>query len=275
MVIDALADYLVEDALGDNSESFRWDLLELDTVAADDHRIAALVHRLADLGCTTHHRPGVNCWRVDLPADWESYLGLIGRNLRRDLRRLERDYLNTHRAELHTIGRVDDLPEAMDILVDLHQRRRETLDEEGCFTSPRFTAFYRDVTQQLLRQGQLEFAWLELDGRPVAAEYQLAGGGTLYAYQAGIDPSALQHEPGKLITAMLLRRAIERGYLAVDLLRGDETYKARLGAQPRSNIDYRVVPRKAVARFRHGLWLAGNNVKQWMKRGAWAGDAKQ
>jgi CelD/BcsL family acetyltransferase involved in cellulose biosynthesis len=265
-VVEALADYLATDAIGDNPDAMRWDLLEMDGVDAEDSAVAKLVQCLAGLGATVHRRPGVNCWRLDLPSDWESYVASLGKNLRRDVRRLERELLNTDRVTLHSASRLDELPHAMNILVELHQRRRAMLSEKGCFASERFLGFYSDVVPDLLRCGQVQFFWLELDGKPVAAEYQLVGNGTLYAYQAGVDPESMQHQPGKLINLAILRRAIECGYLAFDFLRGDEPYKARFGALPRPMVEYRVVPPRPVAQLRHGLWLAGSNVKQWVKR---------
>jgi CelD/BcsL family acetyltransferase involved in cellulose biosynthesis len=106
---------------------------------------------------------------------------------------------------------------------------------------------------------------LELDGKPAAAEYHLAGDGILYVYQAGVNPDLMEHQPGNVINLMILRQAIERGYRAYDFLRGDEVYKARFGAQPRPTVGWRVVPPCATAQLRHNLWLAGNNVKQWIK----------
>lgn len=270
-VVDTLADYLVENTLDDSPDALRWDLLKLDGVDAEDRTVAELVHRLAGLGTTVHRRPSTNCWRLDLPGDWENYIGSLGKNLRREVRRLERELLNTDRVTLHSATRLVELPTAMNILVDLHQQRRETLGDKGCFASDRFLGFYRDVVPELLRRGQVQFYWLELDGKPVAAEYQLVGNGTLYAYQAGVDPASMEHQPGKLINLAILRRAIEYGYLAFDFLRGDEPYKARFGARPRPMVEYRVVPRRPAAQLRHGLWLAGSSVKQWVKRGPGAG----
>lgn len=267
VVVEALADYLVEQASDDDPDALRWDLLELGGVDAEDRAMNNLTNHLAVSGSTVHRRPGVNCWRLDLPTDWDGYVASLGKNLRRDVRRLERELLDTDRVALHSVTRLDELPQAMNILVELHQRRREMLGEEGCFASPRFLGFYRDVVPELLRRGQVQFYWLELDGKPVAAEYQLVGNGTLYAYQAGVDPGSMEHQPGKLINLAILRQAIEHGYRAFDFLRGDEPYKARFGARPRPNVEYRIVPRRTVAQFRHNLWLAGNNVKEWMKRG--------
>jgi CelD/BcsL family acetyltransferase involved in cellulose biosynthesis len=241
--------------------------LELGGVEAQDRAVARLVDCLAALGSTVHRRPAVNCWRLELPTDWEGYVASLGKNLRRDVRRLERQLLDTDRVTLHSVARLDELGRAMDILVELHQRRRAALGEMGCFASPRFLGFFRQVVPELLRRGQVQFHWLELDGKPIAAEYQLVGNGTLYAYQAGVDPAFMEHQPGKLLNLAILRQAIELGYRAFDFLRGDEPYKARFGACPRANIDIRVVPRRPAAQLRHNLWLAGDNVKQWVKKG--------
>ena len=151
------------------------------------------------------------------------------------------------------------------MLIDLHQRRRRSLGQRGCFASPRFAAFHREVMPAMLAQGQLQLHWLELDGRPVAAEYHLAGGGVIYAYQSGIDPARLDAEPGRLITAALLRRAIRQGFSAYDFLRGDEPYKAHFCAAPRPMLALRAVAGRPLARLRHTLWLAAANVKQWIE----------
>lgn len=266
-VVEALADYLVKNAFADDPDAMRWDLLDLEGIDAEDHVMSNLVDHLAMLGCSTHRRPGMNCWRMELPADWESFVASLGRNRRRDLRRLERNYLDTDRVVLHRVTRTEELPKAMDILVDLHQRRHNAQGEPGCFASPRFLAFFRDVVPELLRQGHLQFHWLELDGKAAAAEYQLTGNGVLYQYQAGMDPDAIEHRPGYMINVAILREAVASGCRWFDFLRGDEPYKACFGARPRPSVKFRVAPHRPVSLLRHNLWIAGNSAKEWVKRG--------
>jgi CelD/BcsL family acetyltransferase involved in cellulose biosynthesis len=155
----------------------------------------------------------------------------------------------------------------MEILTDLHQRRRRSLAEAGRFASPRFTAFHRAVAGPLLAAGRLRLHWLERAGRPIAAEYHLAGGAVIYAYQAGVDPDALEHEPGSLITLAVLRRAMDEGYREFDFLRGDEPYKAHWRAEPCAGVELRLVAPRPLAQLRHGLWLAGSGVKRWATAG--------
>jgi CelD/BcsL family acetyltransferase involved in cellulose biosynthesis len=265
-VAESLTEYLIEDSHQTGLDALHCDLLDWTGIDAADREVAALERSLSQAGWGTHRRPGANCWRLKLPAAWEEYVAGLGKNLRRDVRRLEREFLQSGRAVLHVVERLADLSHAMGILVELHQRRQQMQGERGCFASRRFAAFYQECVPALFCRGQVQFCWLELDGRPVAAEYQLLGDGILYAYQAGVDPDMMQYQPGKLLNLAILQRAIARGYREFDFLRGDEPYKARFGAEARPSVAIRIVPPHVAARLRHGLWLAGKRVKHWAKR---------
>ena len=129
------------------------------------------------------------------------------------------------------------------------------------------TNFIREVSPLLMQQGQMQIQWLEIDGRPAAVEYQLLGGGVVYAYQTGIEPEAVEHQPGKLTNLASIRRAIEGGHRGYDFLRGDEPYKAHFRATPRPSMEIRIIPDRPAAQLRHKLWLTGSNVKRWLKNG--------
>ena len=268
-VTEALAGWLTgqrsEDSCGRQPD--RWDLVELTGVDADDPNIAQLLEQLEHRGNTVHRRPGPNCWQIELPPDWDDYLARLSKSHRKQLRRLDRDMLSTGRAVFHTVERIDQLPQAMDMLIDLHQRRHRSQGEPGCFASSRFTGFHREVAGQLLSGGHLQLHWLELDGKPAAAEYQLAGNGAVYAYQSGIEPEMTDLEPGRLITLATIRRAVRQGYRAFDFLRGDEPYKPHWRAVPQASQEIRVVPNRTVAQLRHGLWRTGSGARQWIRDG--------
>ena len=73
-------------------------------------------------------------------------------------------------------------------------------------------------------------------------------------------------EPGHLITAATVKRAIEQGGRAVDFLRGDEPYKPHFRAIARPLLALRVVPNRTMPRLRNRLWLAGRSVKHWLNQ---------
>jgi CelD/BcsL family acetyltransferase involved in cellulose biosynthesis len=263
-VAEALAEWLSQAEANDDD---RWDLFHCAGVDGHDHAVAILLDRLAEHGHTVHRRPGPNCWRIELPERWDDYLAMLSKNHRRQLRHAERTILASGRVAIHTVQQQSELADGQRILIDLHQRRRRQLGEPGCFRSESFTAFHREVMAQLLTAGQLQLHWIELDGQPIAIEYQLAGNGVVYAYQSGIAPEMRAHSPGHLIHLMTIRQAIASGYRAFDFLRGDESYKAHWRAQPHVSLDVRVVPSRPSAQLRHNLWLAGSRVKGLLKKG--------
>jgi hypothetical protein len=243
-----------------------WDLLEVDGVDADDANVTRLLRHLCERGCSQHENSPVRTWRLALPKTWEEFLGMVSKGHRKKLRRADRDLFATGRVVMRTVENCEQLDPAMDVLIDLHQKRRQMLGEPGCFASSRFTAFHSEVARRLLLAGQLQLQLLEIDGRVAAAEYQLASQGITYVYQSGIDPLRLADEPGHLITAATVKRAIEQGGLAVDFLRGDEPYKAHFRAAGRPLLALRVVPDRTTSRIRNNLWLAGRSVKRWLNR---------
>jgi CelD/BcsL family acetyltransferase involved in cellulose biosynthesis len=153
-----------------------------------------------------------------------------------------------------------------DVLVELHQKRRRSLSQRGCFASPRFTAFHREMTATLLASGRLRMLWTELDGRPVAAEYGFVGGQTVYYYQGGFEPELADQQPGWLSFAASLKLAIEEGYRCYDFLRGDESYKASWRATARPLVRVRIVGRRRSARLRYSTTRACSRMKLWAQQ---------
>lgn len=255
-------------AEGRAGEARTWDLLELDGFDANDRAMQHLAEALRRRRITVHWEPGPSCWRIALPSSWEEYLATqMSRNQRKQLRALERKLVGTGRVEFHHVVDDSDLSAAVQILLDLHQRRQQSLGRPGCFSSGRYTAFHLEVIPAMLRAGRLLMAWITLDGQPVAIEYTLLGDDAIYFYQGGIDPERTDFSPGRVMTMLMLQHVIECGYRAFDFLRGDEGYKAHWRAEPRRSAVLRAVPPRSTARLRYGAWALARRIKRFVWRG--------
>jgi CelD/BcsL family acetyltransferase involved in cellulose biosynthesis len=160
-----------------------WDLLELEAVGENDRAVVSLTEKLAQRGCAVRPRPGPNCWRIALPETWEQYLSCFSRKRRNHVRKMLATYIDGGRAVLHWADSSETRAQTLDILIDLHQRRRRQLGQPGCFASPAMTAFVRWAAESLIPAGRLAACWLALDGRPAAAEFLLLGDQRVYSYQ--------------------------------------------------------------------------------------------
>ena len=251
-----------------SSPSAAWDLLELRGLAATDPSTAALIAHLVECGNAVHREAGPNCWRIELPSDWDIYLKSMSKSHRKQIRRADSRAFETGKVQHRIISSLDpQFAMAWHTLIDLHQRRRLSLGEPGCFASSAFSGFLRDAVAAMLPAGLVELHLLESETGPIAAELHFLGNEVVYAYQAGIDPAATEDEPGRLMNIATLRRAMELGRRGFDFLRGDEPYKPHWRGEPHALLDLRVVPRKTSAQLRHGMWMASGTVKNWVRSG--------
>jgi CelD/BcsL family acetyltransferase involved in cellulose biosynthesis len=265
-VMQALAMWLCSAEFSASTGLPDWERLEMEGVDEEDQTVGLLLDQLGRHGRLVHrfHRP--SCWRVALPSEWEAYLATLSKSHRKQIRRLERKYFHSGRARLHWVTDLPALTQGLAVLADLHQRRRISRGERGCFDSRLFTDFLSRVSSQLFALSDLRLVMLELDGRFVAADYQIVGGHTVFAYQSGMEPDALEHEPGRLLMLGMLKQAMAENRQVFDFLRGDELYKAHWRAQPRRMFDVRVAADTKIERLRQNLWIAGDNVKSWIKK---------
>lgn len=266
-VIDAVANWMINANAREASHDVRWDLLELDGVLTSDAAMGKLVGALAESDCGVHRKPGVSCWKLPLPATWDEFFGGLSKNRRKAFRKLDREVVDCDRLVFKIATTQDDFRWAMKLFVELHQKRRVSLGESGCFASPEFTAFIEDVSQRLWLAGMLELSWIELDGSPAAVDYSIVSIDTVYAYQGGLDPAMIAESPGHLLTMALIRRAITESRAMFDLLRGDEPYKAAWRAQPHATVNLRISANRTTSQLRQGVWLAGAAMKNWVKGG--------
>ena len=115
---------------------------------------------------------------------------------------------------------------------------------------------------------QEPLALLEDAGRPVAAQLFLkdvesasAPAQSLYLYQSGRDPANDQMRVGRILALATIREACHRGVDSIDYLRGDEIYKARMGAQPAECWRVRAIAPTTTGRLRYGVWCLGQSLK--------------
>jgi CelD/BcsL family acetyltransferase involved in cellulose biosynthesis len=243
LTTQAIAQHLCENSLD-------WDTAEFSAIGSESRGLNQLADTLKAVDCHVVRSPNENCWLITLPENWEAFLAMQSKSHRKQLRRLEKRVLNTDQAVWHLIETAAQFEVAWPILVDLHQRRRNSLGEPGCFASKQWAGFHRELARLLLDSGKLRLSWLELAGQSVAAEYHFANQDTTWAYQGGVDPDRIDEEPGRLSMIRTFQHAITEGHQQFDLLRGDEAYKAHWRAEPQATFDLQIVPDRSAARWR-------------------------
>jgi CelD/BcsL family acetyltransferase involved in cellulose biosynthesis len=247
-VTNAFAEWLLKHS---RDQNIGWDSTYLEGIAIVDAPTRDLHHALAKEGGAAMDRNPMSTWRVDLRDGWEGYLAKTSKDTRKRLRRRIASLEDVHVCRVKS---EEDWKNYFPILIDLHQRRRESLGEPGCFANQSFRSFLELASKRFLPLGQLTAFYIQKEGKPIAAEIGFRSREYWYCYQSGIEPSAMDLEPGKMANVWMMSQAQAQGIVAIDFLRGDEPYKKQLKADPRGISDLWVARPGWKGRSQKWLW---------------------
>ena len=152
------------------------------------------------------------------------------------------------------------------IVTDLHQRRRRSLGQPGCFAAPRFAGFHAEVSRRFHELGMLRLAWTEMEGRPVAAQNTI-----LSARRRFITTRpAWSPRRSRRILAGSVWPARCGGRLKKGIGRSISCAATRHikapGAPNRGRRSTCESSPRMPAQLRHTVWLAQQQLRDWVKR---------
>lgn len=210
------------DALVDALEDVPWTVIRLGNVAEGAFNVERFGAACERRGWTVQRNPLWRCPYLELPESWDAFLSGLSPHGRHAIRRKERNLYRAHDVLVTDYGR-GRLEEGLHRLQGLHARR---WGGGGVFADPAMERLHRCFAALQADRGQLWLVTLDLDGTPAAAWYGFSLGDTVYHYQSGRDPRWERDRVGTVLMSLMIRRALERGYRRLDLLRGEEPYKA-------------------------------------------------
>jgi CelD/BcsL family acetyltransferase involved in cellulose biosynthesis len=179
--------------------------------------------------------PAEKCPLLVLPQTWEEYVPSLGKNMREQIKRLPRKLERNFAVSYHLAQTESELQEALDDLFRLHGKRWRARGQTGVLVLPRRQKFQRALCRDLLALGWLRLWTLRCDGRAVGSLLFYFYNGRYSYFIGGFDPELSQWNIGTCLFAHVIKYAIGEGAHDLDFLKGEETYKYRLGA---TNRDY-------------------------------------
>jgi CelD/BcsL family acetyltransferase involved in cellulose biosynthesis len=241
-----------------------WDLAELSDLLEDSVGLGVLGGEARATRCAVGVSTGEWCPYLPLAATREEYFDSLGRSKRSRLKRARKAVEGVGCA--YTLAdRPEALGPALEALFVLHAKRWAARGLTGNLHDPAVRAFHHRLAGTLGSQGSMRIYTLEREGKPVACDYVLQRGKTVYFYQTAYDPDPAweEYKPGYTLLAHTLEDSVDRGAREFDFLRGREEYKDRWTSSVRETWRLTVVPREhlaALARYR------GGQAFRWVKR---------
>jgi CelD/BcsL family acetyltransferase involved in cellulose biosynthesis len=217
--VDLLLDALEESA----SE---WDALELYNIPEASPTLKALEGAAKARGWEVDRSQLQPCPVVQLESTWEDYLaGLDGKQRQEMRRKMRRAHRHPLGVDWRVIGPEDDILQATEQFMAL---MAHDADKQS-FLTDRMREQFKLLTEHAHKNGWLHLSFLDVGGERGAGIMSFDYRNRIWIYNSGLDPAYHKLSLGWVILAHLFQWAIENGREAVDFLRGDETYKYRMG----------------------------------------------
>jgi len=165
---------------------------------------------------------------IALPDTWEEYLSSLSKKQRHEVRRKRRKAEREAELSWFYVEDWHRIPSAVEEFIALHQLSSK--DKED-FMTPEMQTFFRELAALAYAEGWLKLAFLKLDDRMAASYFCFDYRNDILVYNSGYDPElAPGLSPGNVLISFCIEDAIRQGRNHFDFLRGEETYKFRLGA---------------------------------------------
>jgi len=186
---------------------------------------------------------------IPLPGDWNSYLDLLTKTYRKNVRYYVNRAKKRSHVEYHCPSTNLEVLSALNNLFQLHQKRWETIGEMGSFSDPGRRQFYQAMSKRFLDRGWLRLYTLRLMGQAAAVQFGFVYNRIFHALQEGFDPNLNKESPGVILRAKAIEELIQEGISSYDFLGRPTNYKTRWGTEiHRRCISLKIAKRSLYAR---------------------------
>jgi CelD/BcsL family acetyltransferase involved in cellulose biosynthesis len=204
--------------------------------------------------------------RIPLPDTWESYLEqTISKKEKTKIGYYTNRLQKRFQVSITKCDSAQALPASLATLFALHQKRWQSKGGLGSFASKQRCELYYNMTPSLVERGWLEFWILQLDGKPVAAQYGLRYRDAVYSLQEGFDPAYSSDRVGYVLRAHVLKALIGQGIRQYDFLGEEDPSKNRWGAQVGSYADIHFARRLTQGAIYLRMDQTTRDLRNWVR----------
>jgi CelD/BcsL family acetyltransferase involved in cellulose biosynthesis len=185
----------------------------------------------------------------------------LSRNTRHQLARARRLYQTIGPLALRSAQSSEEALTMLEQLKALHQKSWQRRGRPGCFATPFFETFHRDLIGSRFRHGEIQVQCATAGNQAIGYLYNFAYGDRVYAYQSGFDYVADGRlKPGLVTHALAIERAMRDGFAIYDFMAGENRLKASLASHWSDTVWLRVQRPSAALWLKRHLAIAKNRV---------------
>lgn len=165
---------------------------------------------------------------MPLPGTWEDYLLSLSGKQRHEVRRKLRRLEETASVDFRVVTTPTEIEAALEVFFRLFRSNRE---DKARFLTPGMRTYLETLCRTMSEHGMLRLSFLDMDGFPAASAICFDDGKSIFLYNNGYNAAFAHVSVGLMLTVWTIKDAVELGRGRYEFLRGDETYKFRLGGR--------------------------------------------
>jgi CelD/BcsL family acetyltransferase involved in cellulose biosynthesis len=204
-----------------------WDHLFLAEQPPDDAFHTALAERLRAAGHSILQSPGLACPVVSLQSTWPEFLSRKTRAFRKSLKRKTARLAEAGPYRFENVQPGESPQQHLERYLAVERASWKAGTAAGVAQSSALVGFYRNLVARFAVRGGLEFHFLSLNDRTIAATFGLVWNDCFYSLHVAHDDAFADFSPGVILTSFELQDAFERQSIATfDFLSGTPANKA-------------------------------------------------
>ena len=200
---------------------------------------------------------------IKLPASYQGYEAQLSSNQRSQLRRQRKKIFALQGVSVEYCESIDDLQYYLEILFELHHKRRMLLGDKGTFMrKPDQIRFYRSFAKKALENNWLSICILKTNEGVKAIQLGYNYNKVFHQLQEGFEPDFLPGA-GNVLRAENIKTCIEAGFDEYDFLGGFTEHKRRWLALERFGYDLFISYPNIINSliFKYKIWPTGRFLR--------------
>ncbi|MDP9225926.1 MAG: GNAT family N-acetyltransferase [Actinomycetota bacterium] len=162
---------------------------------------------------------------VRIEGDWDDHLARLDRHMLREISRCRRRLEEMGEVSFELVDGTEDLDRFLEEGFQIEDSGWKESHGTAIAAVPEVRQFYSEVAHWATSRGILRLAFLRLDRRPIAFDFNIEDDGVCYALKGGYDDAYRKFGPGMMLTQEMLKYAFVKRLRRYDFAGDVEGFK--------------------------------------------------
>jgi CelD/BcsL family acetyltransferase involved in cellulose biosynthesis len=162
---------------------------------------------------------------VRIQGDWEDHKARLDGHMLKEIRRCRRRLEEMGEVSFELVDGRQDLDRFLEEGFQVENSGWKGEYRTAILAVPVVRQFYSEVASWAALRGILRLAFLRLDGRPIAFDFNIEDDGVCYVLKGGYDEEFRKFGPGVMLTHEMLKYAFAKRLRRYDFAGSDEEFK--------------------------------------------------